>query len=140
MPGNNYLRAARPILGQGYLTGTITPAARFDPKNDLRAGFPRYTPEALAANRPVVDLLRSVAQEKNATPAQLALAWLLAQKPWIVPIPGTTKLAHLKENLGAVDVKLTPEDLKRIETAFSRIKVHGARSSPEVLSWSDEMV
>ena len=126
-------------LGQGYLTGTIKPEARFDPKNDLRAGFPRYTPEALAANQPVIDLLRAVAQEKNATPAQIALAWLLAQKPWIVPIPGTTKLAHLKENLGAVDVKLTPEDLKRIETELSKIKVQGARSSPEVLSWSDEM-
>ncbi len=126
-------------LGQGYLAGTITPAARFDSKNDLRAGFPRYTPEALAANRPVVDLLRSVAQEKNATPAQIALAWLLAQKPWIVPIPGTTKLTHLKENLGALNVKLSPEDLKCLETEFAKIKVQGARSSPAVLSWSDEM-
>jgi len=127
-------------LGQGYLTGTITPAARFDAKNDLRAGFPRYMPEALVANQPVIDLLRSVAQEKNATPAQIALAWLLAQKPWIVPIPGTTKLTHLKENLGAVNVKLTSEDLRRIETAYSKIKVQGARSSPEVLAWSDEMI
>ena len=126
-------------LGQGYLTGTIKPDAQFDPKNDLRAGFPRFTPEALAANQPVVDLLRSVAREKNATPAQIALAWLLAQKPWIVPIPGTTKIAHLKENLGAEDVKLTPEDLKRIESEFSKITIQGARSSPEVLSWSDEM-
>jgi aryl-alcohol dehydrogenase-like predicted oxidoreductase len=87
----------------------------------------------------VVDLLRSVAQEKSATPAQIALAWLLAQKPWIVPIPGTTKIAHLKESLGAVNVTLTPEDLRRIETEFSKIKIQGARSSPEVLSWSDEM-
>jgi aryl-alcohol dehydrogenase-like predicted oxidoreductase len=126
-------------LGQGYLTGTITPAARFDPKNDLRAGFPRYTAEALAANRPVVDVLRSVAQEKSATPAQIALAWLLAQKPWIVPIPGTTKIAHLEENLGAVNVTLTPEDLRRIETEFSKIEIHGARRSREVLGWSDEM-
>lgn len=126
-------------LGQGYLTGTIGPGARFDPKNDLRAGFPRYAPDALAANQPVIDLLRAVAREKDATPAQIALAWLLAQKPWIVPIPGTTKLAHLKENLGAANVKLTPEDLQRMETAFSNIKVHGARSSPEVLSWSDQM-
>ena len=126
-------------LGQGYLSGTITPAARFDPKNDLRAGFPRFSPEALAANKPVIDLLRAVAREKNATPAQIALAWLLAKKPWIVPIPGTTKIAHLEENLGAVGVVLATRDLERIETEFSKITIHGARSSPEVLSWSDEM-
>lgn len=93
----------------------------------------------MVANQPIVDLLRSVANEKNATAAQIALAWLLAQKPWIVPIPGTTKLAHLKENMGAANVKLTPEDLQRMEAAFSKITVHGARSSPAVLSWSDEM-
>jgi len=126
-------------LGQGYLTGTVTPDAHFDPKTDLRAGFPRYTPEAMAANKPVIDLLRTVAQEKNATPAQIALAWLLAQKPWIVPIPGTTKIAHLKENLGALNVTLSAEDLKRIETEFSKIKIVGARSSPAVLEWSDKM-
>lgn len=126
-------------LGQGYLTGTVTPSAHFDEKTDLRAGFPRYTPEALAANRPIVDLLRSVAQEKHATPAQIALAWLLAQKPWIVPIPGTTRLDHLKENLGAVNVRLTPDDLRRMQIAYSKITVVGARSSSAVLEWSDDM-
>jgi aryl-alcohol dehydrogenase-like predicted oxidoreductase len=126
-------------LGQVFLTGTVTPDAHFDAKTDLRAGFPRYTREAMTANKPVVDLLRSVALEKGATPAQIALAWLLAQKPWIVPIPGTTKIAHLKENLGAVNVKLTEDDLTRIQTEFSKIKIVGARSSPAVLEWSDEM-
>ncbi len=126
-------------LGQGYVTGTLSPASRFDPETDLRAGFPRFTPEALAANQPVVALLRSVGREKDATPAQVALAWLLAQKPWIVPIPGTTKISHLRENLSAVHLTLTPEDLQRIESEFSKIRVQGARSSPEVLSWSDEM-
>jgi aryl-alcohol dehydrogenase-like predicted oxidoreductase len=120
-------------LGQGYVTGTLSPASRFDPETDLRAGFPRFTPEALAANQPVVALLRSVGREKDATPAQVALAWLLAQKPWIVPIPGTTKISHLTENLGAVHLTLTPEDLQRIESEFSKIRVQGARSSPERL-------
>jgi aryl-alcohol dehydrogenase-like predicted oxidoreductase len=127
-------------LGQGYLTGTVGPDARFDPKNDLRAGFPRYTPENMAANRPVVDIFAAVAKQKNATAAQIALAWLLAQKPWIVPIPGTTSLAHLKENLGAANVKLSADDLRQMEDAYEKAGVHGARSSSEVLAWSDVMI
>src|SRR5882724_2579869 len=90
-------------LGEGYLTGKIDARTKFDPKMDLRSDFPRFSPEALAANRAVVDLLKRVAEKKNATPAQIALAWLLAQKPWIVPIPGTTKLERLDENTAAAD-------------------------------------
>ena len=114
-------------LGQGYLTGKIDARARFDPKTDFRSKFPRFTPEALAANMPVVDLLKRSAEKKNATPAQIALAWLLAQKPFIVPIPGTRNVDHLNENLGALTVQLTPAELHEIETEFSTITVHGER-------------
>ncbi len=116
-------------LGIGYLTGKIDARTNLDPKTDLRSGFDRFSPENLAANRPVVDLLKRFAEKKNATPAQIALAWLLAQKPWIVPIPGTRNIDHLSENLGAINVQLTPADLREIETAFSKIKVHGGRMS-----------
>jgi aryl-alcohol dehydrogenase-like predicted oxidoreductase len=95
----------------------------------LRSGFPRFSPENSAANTPVVDLLKRFAKKKNATPAQIALAWLLAQKPWIVPIPGTRNIEHLNENLGAVNVQLTSDDLREIETAISKITVHGDRMS-----------
>src|SRR5439155_20335983 len=94
---------------------------------DFRSTLPRFTPEAMKANHALVDLLGNIAQHKKATPAQIALAWLLAQKPWIVPIPGTTKLHRLEENIGAVEIELTPDDLREIENAASRIKVEGAR-------------
>src|SRR5271163_1358040 len=105
-------------LGQGFLTGKITRGMTFDDPNDLRKDFPRFTPEALEANFKVVDFLRDFAADKHSTPAQIALAWLLAQKPWIIPIPGATKVAHLGENLAAVDVELTDTDLKEIDVAF----------------------
>ena len=114
-------------VGMGYLTGKIDAHTKFDPKTDLRSEFDRFSPENLAANMPVVDLLRRFAEKKNATPAQIALAWLMAQKPWIVPIPGTRNIDHLDENLGAINVQLTPADLSEIQTAFSTITVHGGR-------------
>lgn len=124
-------------LGEGYLTGKIDARTKFDPKTDLRSEFPRFSPEALAANRAVVDLLKRVAEKKNATPAQIALAWLLAQKPWIVPIPGTRNLDHLNENLGAINVQLTSADLREIETDFSKIKVQGERMSEKHMQQID---
>jgi aryl-alcohol dehydrogenase-like predicted oxidoreductase len=114
-------------LGQGYLTGKIDARARFDPQTDLRSRFPRFTPEALAANMPVVDLMKRFAEKKDATPAQFALAWLLAQKPFIVPIPGTRNIDHLTENLGALNVAVTPADLQELDSDFAKITVHGAR-------------
>jgi len=114
-------------LGQGFLTGKVDAATSFDGASDLRASFPRFTPEALKTNRAVVDLLNAVAKRKNATPAQIALAWLLAQKPWIVPIPGTRKLERLEENLGTLKIELTPEDLSEIDAEYSKIKVQGMR-------------
>jgi aryl-alcohol dehydrogenase-like predicted oxidoreductase len=113
-------------LGAGFLTGKIDAATKFD-STDFRNSVPRFTPEALKANMALVDLVRDVAKHKNATPAQIALAWLLAQKPWIVPIPGTTKLHRLEENLGAVTVELTSEDLKKIDAIASKIPLQGAR-------------
>ena len=113
-------------LGKGFLTGAIKESTTFD-SSDFRSTLPRFTPEALKANQALIDLLGSIAQRKKATPAQIALAWLLAQKPWIVPIPGTTKLNRLEENIGATAVELTPEDLRDIESAASKIKVEGAR-------------
>jgi aryl-alcohol dehydrogenase-like predicted oxidoreductase len=113
-------------LGKGFLTGKIDENAKFD-NTDFRSILPRFAPEALKANQALVDLLQKIAQRKKATPSQIALAWLLAQKPWIVPIPGTTKPARLEENIGAAAVELTPEDLGDIENATSKITVHGAR-------------
>ncbi len=124
-------------LGQGFLTGKVDLTMTFDTSSDLRATFPRFTPEARKTNRPVVDLLSAVARRKNATPAQIALAWLLAQKPWIVPIPGTRKLERLDENLGSANVELTSDDLREIEGAFSKIKVQGARLSAEHMQLID---
>jgi len=118
-------------LGKGFLTGKIDENTTFD-KNDFRNIVPRFTPEARKANQTLVDLLGAIAEKKKATPAQIALAWLLAQKPWIVPIPGTTKLHRLDENIGAVDVELTPEDLRDIESAAAKIAIQGARY-PEAL-------
>ena len=113
-------------LGKGFLTGKIDENAKFD-SSDFRSTVPRFAPEALKANQALVDVLSSNAKRKNATPAQIALAWLLAQKPWIVPIPGTTKLNRLEENIGAVSIQLTPKDLQEIDVAASKIKVEGAR-------------
>jgi aryl-alcohol dehydrogenase-like predicted oxidoreductase len=113
-------------LGKGFLTGAIDANKKFD-SSDFRSTLPRFAPEALKANQAMVDLLGKLATRKKATPAQIALAWLLAQKPWIVPIPGTTKLTRLEENIGAVAVQLTADDLREIESASSKIKVEGAR-------------
>jgi aryl-alcohol dehydrogenase-like predicted oxidoreductase len=113
-------------LGRGFLTGKMDESTQFD-SNDFRMSLPRFTPEAMKANQALVDLLGQVAQRKGATPAQVALAWLLAQKPWIVPIPGTTKLHRLDENLGASALQLTPEDLAGIDAAAAKITVQGAR-------------
>jgi len=113
-------------LGKGFLTGKISEDTQFD-KSDFRNIVPRFTPENRKANEAFVDLLRQIAERKKATPAQIALAWLLAQKPWIVPIPGTTKLARLEENIAAVSVNLTSDNLREIDTAASKITVQGAR-------------
>ena len=113
-------------LGRGFLTGKMNENTTFD-SSDLRNTLPRFTPEARKANRALVDLLGEIAKRTNATPAQIALAWLLAQKPWIVPIPGTTKLKRLEENVGAAEVELTRDDLREIESAASQIEVQGAR-------------
>jgi aryl-alcohol dehydrogenase-like predicted oxidoreductase len=113
-------------LGAGFLTGKIDETTKFDP-TDFRNAVPRFSPEARKANMALVDVVKSVAQRKGATPAQIALAWLLAQKPWIVPIPGTTKLHRLEENLGAVDVALTSQDLHELAEALAKIEVQGDR-------------
>jgi aryl-alcohol dehydrogenase-like predicted oxidoreductase len=115
-------------LGRGYLTGKIDATTTFD-ASDFRNTSPRFSPENRKANQALVELLARIAERKKATPAQIALAWLLAQKPWIVPIPGTTKIHRLKENVGAADIELTPDDLREIENAASKIEVQGARYS-----------
>jgi aryl-alcohol dehydrogenase-like predicted oxidoreductase len=113
-------------LGKGFLTGKMNENTTFD-SSDFRSTLPRFTPEALKANQALIELLGSIAERKKATPAQIALAWLLAQKPWIVPIPGTTKLNRLEENIGATAVELMPDDLRDIDSAASKIKVEGSR-------------
>src|SRR5437588_7443619 len=118
-------------LGKGFLTGKIDENTTFD-STDFRSTLPRFTPEALKANQALIELLGRIAERKKAAPAQIALGWLLTQRPWIVPIPATTKLKRLEENIGAVELELTPDDLREIETASSEIKVQGARS-PEKL-------
>ena len=123
-------------LGAGFLSGKIDANTPIDPK-DFRYNSPRFSPEARAANFAVVELLRQVAERKQATPSQIALAWLLAQKPWIVPIPGTTKRERLTENLGAVNIELTPDDLREINAAASKIEVQGARLPESVLQYSN---
>jgi aryl-alcohol dehydrogenase-like predicted oxidoreductase len=127
-------------VGMGYLTGKIDARMKLDPKTDLRSGFDRFTPENLAANMPIIDFLRQFAEKKNVTPAQIALAWLLAQKPWIVPIPGTRNIDHLNENLGSINVQLTLEDLREINSAISKIKVHGGRMNEEQMKVVDQTV
>jgi aryl-alcohol dehydrogenase-like predicted oxidoreductase len=122
-------------LGAGFLTGKINASTQFGDA-DFRGRFPRFTPEALKANQALVELLEEIARQKGASPAQIALAWLLARKPWIVPIPGTTKLHRLEENLGAVSVELTADDLSEIERSAARITVQGARLPEEILKFS----
>jgi aryl-alcohol dehydrogenase-like predicted oxidoreductase len=122
-------------LGQGFLTGKIDASTKFE-STDLRTVFPRFTEEARKANVAVVELLNQIARRKNATPAQIALAWLLAQKPWIVPIPGTTKIHRLEENIASVSVELTSEDLKEINTAASKIPIQGERLPESILRMS----
>ncbi len=114
-------------VGMGYLSGKMDANTKLDQKMDLRSGFDRFSPENMAANMPIVDLLKRVAEKKNATPSQIALAWLMVQKPFIVSIPGTRNMEHLNENLGAINIQLTPADLSELDTAFSKIKVHGGR-------------
>jgi aryl-alcohol dehydrogenase-like predicted oxidoreductase len=118
-------------VGMGYLTGRINAQTKLDPKTDFRSGFDRFSPENLAANAPILELLNRFARKENATPAQVALAWLLAQKPWIVPIPGTRNPAHLAENLSAMNVQLSPADLREIDSAFAKVTVHGGRMNKD---------
>jgi len=126
-------------LGMEYLTGTITPSTTFDPTGDLResAGFPRFTKEAIEHNRAVVDLLARVGQRKKATLGQIALAWLLARKPWIVPIPGTTSINHMQENFGAVSIQLTDEDMQELEDGFATITIQGKRAPDALMAVQD---
>jgi aryl-alcohol dehydrogenase-like predicted oxidoreductase len=118
-------------LGKGFLTGKIDEKTTFE-KGDFRNVVPRFAPEARKANQALVELLGEVGRRKGATPAQIALAWILAQRPWIVPIPGTTKLHRLEENLGAASVELTPDDLRAIDAAASKIRIEGARYPEEL--------
>jgi aryl-alcohol dehydrogenase-like predicted oxidoreductase len=118
-------------LGKGFLTGKIDESTTFD-SSDIRSRIPRFAPEALKVNRALIDLLAKIAEQKRATPAQIALAWLLAQKPWIVPIPGSRKIERLDENIGAVAVELTSDDLREIESALSKITVQGARYPEDI--------
>jgi aryl-alcohol dehydrogenase-like predicted oxidoreductase len=127
-------------VGQGYLTRKIDARTNFDPKMDLRSGFPRFSPENLTANMPIVEFLEQFAKKKNSSPAQLSLAWLLAQKPWIVPIPGTRNMDHLRENLAAIDVQLTPANLREIDAALSGITVYGGRMNEEQMRIVDQTV
>lgn len=127
-------------VGMGYLTGKLDARTKLDPKTDLRSGFDRFSPENLAANMPIIDLLKRFGAKKNATPAQLALSWLLAQKPWIVPIPGTRNVDHFNENLAAITVAWTPGELREIKTAFSQIKVHGGRMNAEQMQAVDQVI
>jgi aryl-alcohol dehydrogenase-like predicted oxidoreductase len=114
-------------VGMGYLSGKITPNTKLDAKTDLRSGFDRFTLENIIANMPLVDILKKMAANKGATPAQIALAWVIAQKPFIVPIPGTRNTDHLNENLGAINIELTAADLQEMEVAFFKVEVHGGR-------------
>ena len=113
-------------LGKGFLTGAMNENTKLD-STDFRSTLPRFTPEAMKANQALIDLIGKISQRKKVTVAQIALAWLLAQKPWIVPIPGTTKLNRLDENMGAIAVELTPDDLREIESTAAKITVQGAR-------------
>lgn len=124
-------------LGTGFLTGKITADVTFDAETDLRATFPRFTPKAIRANMPLVDLLNNIANKKGVTTVQIALAWLLKQKPFIVPIPGMDKIEYLNDNIQSVNVDLTKEDLEEIENGLSKIEIQGARLSDDLLSLSE---
>ncbi|AJA97290.1 aldo/keto reductase [Klebsiella variicola] len=124
-------------LGTGFLTGTIDTSTKFDSATDLRANFPRFTPEAIKANMPLVSMLREVAARKGATPVQVALAWLLAQKPWIVPIPGMDKVAYIDDNLKAIELELSAEDLANMDALLASIKIQGNRLDDGLLSMSE---
>src|SRR5258707_4148032 len=125
-------------MGQGYLTAKIDARTKFDPKNDTRSEFPRFSPENIAANMPIVDFLRQFSEKKNATPVQISLAWLLAQKPFIVPMPGRLSVGRLNGNLRALEFQLPPADLREIETALSKIEVHGGRMNEERMKVVDQ--
>ena len=125
-------------VGQGFLTAKIDRNATFDPNADMRSAFPRFTADVITANQPVIDLLKELAEKKGATPAQIALAWVMVQKPWIVPIPGTRSLDHLSENVGAVNVALTSDDLREIGAALSAITVKGGRMNKEQMEQVDQ--
>lgn len=125
-------------LGTGFLSGTINADTRFDGATDLRAAFPRFTPEAIRANMPVVEMLRRFAAARNATPVQIALAWLLAQKPWIVPIPGMDKIAYLDDNIGAIALELTPGEVSEINAQLAGIAIVGGRLDDGLLSMSEQ--
>ena len=127
-------------VGMGYLTGKIEANTRFDAKTDLRSTFDRFSPENIAANMPVVDLLKRLAEKKNATPSQIAIAWLMAQKPFIVSIPGTRNMDHLNENLVAIKIQLTPTDLRELQTEFSEIRVQGGRMNEMQMKVVDQTV
>lgn len=127
-------------VGMGYLTGRVDARTRLDAKSDLRSGFDRFSAQNLAANKPVVDLLQRFAAKKNATPSQVALAWLLAQKPWIVPIPGTRNPVHLNENLGAIKLQLTQADLLELDAAFAKLEVRGGRMNQQQMQIVDTSV
>lgn len=124
-------------LGTGFLTGTIDTHTTFDRATDLRANFPRFTPEAIQANMPLIDMLREMAAGKNATPVQIALAWLLARKPWIVPIPGMDKVTYIEDNLKSIDLILSPQDLSEMEATLSGIQIQGGRLDDALLSLSE---
>lgn len=125
-------------IGTGFLTGKITADSKFDSATDLRAIFPRFTPEAITANMPLIELLTKIAKRKNATPVQIALAWLLAQKPFIVPIPGMDKTAYIDDNLKSVDVEMTSADLAEMEETLSGIQIQGERLNKDLLELSEE--
>jgi aryl-alcohol dehydrogenase-like predicted oxidoreductase len=125
-------------IGTGFLTGKITADTKFDSATDLRAIFPRFTPEAIKANMPLIALLTKIAKDKNATPVQIALAWLLAQKPFIVPIPGMDKMEYIDDNLKSLEIEITTSDLKEIDEALANIKIEGERLNKDLLSLSEE--
>ena len=125
-------------VGMGYLTGRIDVNTKLDPKLDLRAGFDRFSRANISANKPIIDQLKRIAQKEKATPSQIALAWLLAQRPWIVPIPGTRSLAHFNENVQAVNVQLSAADLREIDSVFSKLKVHGGRMNAMQMQLVDQ--
>ena len=124
-------------VGQGFLTAKVDRNATFDPNTDMRSGFPRFTADAMTANQPIIDLLKQLAVKMGATPAQIALSWVMAQQPWIVPIPGTRSLDHLSENVGAVNVALTSDDLRELSAALSAITVKGGRMNKEQMEQVD---